>query len=88
MSMKSAADVSPAYEGMAVREYTISSPIGCALGDGDARSIYDYLAQQQNMKDAPQPTSLAPPMGMMVTANPASAQIDQQWNPLIRTEAT
>jgi hypothetical protein len=45
-----------------------------------------YLTQQQKVMAMPQPTSVAPPMGM-VTANPVAAQIDQQQNPLIGTEA-
>jgi hypothetical protein len=46
----------------------------------------EYLAQQQNMMVAPQPALVVPPMGM-VMMNQVAAQIDQQRNPLIRTEA-
>jgi hypothetical protein len=45
-----------------------------------------YLTQQQNVMDVPQPASVAPPMGMVIV-NLAEAQIDQQQNPLIGTEA-
>jgi hypothetical protein len=57
-------------------------PMGIAVAGADMA----YIAQQQNAMAVPQPTSVAPPMGM-VTANPAAAQIDQQQNPLIETDA-
>jgi hypothetical protein len=44
------------------------------------------INQQRNVMAAPQPASVAPPMGM-VTTNPVAAQTDQQRNPLIGTEA-
>jgi hypothetical protein len=60
----------------------VAAPMGIAAAGADMA----YHAQQQNMMAAPQPASVAPPMGM-VMANPIAVQIDQQWNPLIRTEA-
>jgi hypothetical protein len=38
VSMKSAADVSPADEGRVAREHAMSAPIGGACGDGNGRS--------------------------------------------------
>jgi hypothetical protein len=40
MSMEYAADVSPAYEGMAAREHAMSAPGGDAHGDSSGRSRY------------------------------------------------
>jgi hypothetical protein len=40
MSMEYAADVSPAYEGMTMREHTMSTPGGDAHGDSGDRSRY------------------------------------------------
>jgi hypothetical protein len=69
-----AADVSPAYAGMAAREHAMSAP------GGDAHGVdMTYLAQQQNVMVAPQPASVAPPM-RMVMVNLVAAQIDQQRN--------
>jgi hypothetical protein len=47
MSMEYAADVSPAYGGMAVREHAMSAPGGNTHGDSSGRSKYG--AQQQNV---------------------------------------
>jgi hypothetical protein len=73
MPMEYAADVSPAYAGMAAREHAISALVTTPMG------IAAYLAQQQNVMAAPQSASVVPPMGMM-TANSVAAQIDQQRN--------
>jgi hypothetical protein len=60
--------------------------VAASIGIAAAGANVVYLTQQQNVMAAPQPTSVAPPMGI-VMANPAAVQIDQQQNPLIGIEA-
>jgi hypothetical protein len=51
MSMKSAADVSPADEGKVAREHAMSSPVGGTCGDGDDRSKYGAPRSAEKCED-------------------------------------
>jgi hypothetical protein len=51
-----------------------------------ANPVAAQINQQRNVMAAPQPASVAPPMGM-ATTNPVAMQIDLQRNPLIGSEA-